>query len=125
MTRFSASLLLLSILSLAGCDGGAPQSAGGAGGNAATAAQALPPLDPALQATWDQTCGNCHSRAVSGAPLAGDAEAWAPRVAQGMDTLLDHTINGYKGMPPLGMCMACGEEEFRALIAWMSGMSDS
>jgi cytochrome c5 len=42
-------------------------------------------------------------------------------MAKGMDTLLDNTINGYKGMPPLGMCMDCGEEEFEALIRFMAG----
>ncbi len=123
LTRIPGVLLLAGVLFLSGCDGGAGPAPGA--GGAAPGGAALPPLAPELQATWDQTCGNCHSRAVSGAPLAGDAEAWAPRVAQGMDTLLDHTINGYKGMPPLGLCMACGEEEFRALIAWMSGMSES
>ncbi|MBE0763098.1 cytochrome c5 family protein, partial [Escherichia coli] len=50
---------------------------------------------------------------ASGAPLTGDAAAWAPRLAQGIDTLLDHSINGYKGMPPMGMCMQCSEEQFR------------
>ena len=123
LTRISAGLLLAGVVSLGGCDGGAG-SAPGATGAAPDRAE-LPSLSPELQATWDQSCGNCHSRAVSGAPLAGDTEAWAPRVAQGMDTLLEHTIHGYKGMPPLGLCMTCGEEDFRALIAWMSGMSES
>ncbi|KFF33545.1 cytochrome C [Pseudomonas aeruginosa VRFPA01] len=52
------------------------------------------------------------------------AAAWAPRLAQGMDTLLDHSINGYKGMPPMGMCMQCSEEQFRALIEFMSAAQD-
>ncbi len=48
----------------------------------------------------------------------------APRLAQGIDTLLDHSINGYKGMPPMGMCMQCSEEQFRALIDFMSAAQD-
>ena len=32
-----------------------------------------------------------------------------------------NTINGFNGMPPLGMCMDCGEEEFVALINFMAG----
>ena len=31
-----------------------------------------------------------------GAPKPGDAAAWAPRIAQGMDVLKSHAINGFK-----------------------------
>jgi cytochrome c5 len=37
-----------------------------------------------------------------------------------MPTLLDHTVSGYKGMPPLGSCGDCGETEFTALIEFMA-----
>ena len=37
-----------------------------------------------------------------------------------MDTLLDHSINGFQGMPPLGLCMQCTEADFRALIEFMA-----
>ncbi|WP_438268982.1 c-type cytochrome [Pseudomonas piscis] len=69
--------------------------------------------------------GSCPVAAnpASGAPLAGDAKAWAPRLAQGADILLDHSINGYQGMPPMGQCMQCSEEQFLALISFMSGHS--
>lgn len=77
------------------------------------------PSDPALANLYQQTCMACHTRPASGAPQTGSAEDWAPRLAQGMDTLLDHTINGYRGMPPLGSCMDCGEEDFKALINFM------
>ena len=52
---------------------------------------------------------------------SGNMGDWQPRLAKGMDTLLDHTINGFNGMPPLGMCMDCGEAEFVALINFMAG----
>jgi cytochrome c5 len=29
-------------------------------------------------------------------------------------------INGFGGMPPLGMCMDCSAEEFEALIVFMA-----
>jgi cytochrome c5 len=38
-----------------------------------------------------------------------------------MDLLVDHAIDGYKGMPPLGSCMDCTEAEFAALIRMMAG----
>ncbi len=85
------------------------------------AASTLKPADAALASLYEQSCKACHANPASGAPQAGDRAAWQPRVAQGMGTLIDHTVNGYKGMPPLGSCMDCGEDEFAALIAFMSG----
>ncbi|WP_152223603.1 cytochrome c5 family protein [Pseudomonas sp. SCB32] len=81
----------------------------------------LAPADKALAKIYDTSCKTCHANPASGAPQAGDLQAWRPRVAQGADSLLDHSINGYKGMPPMGMCMQCSEDEFLALISFMSG----
>lgn len=82
---------------------------------------AAAPSDPKLARLYDQTCKACHTSPGSGAPQAGDAAAWQSRMAQGMPVLLDRTINGYKGMPPLGSCMDCSEAEFEALIRFMAG----
>ncbi|MFA5938409.1 MAG: c-type cytochrome [Sinimarinibacterium sp.] len=87
---------------------------------AAVSAPAPTAADPAVQRLYDQTCKTCHSVPGTGAPLTGDAAAWAPRAAQGMDTLLEHAINGFKGMPPLGSCGDCSEDDFRALIRYMA-----
>ncbi|MDP9517703.1 c-type cytochrome [Pseudomonas protegens] len=81
------------------------------------------PADPALAQVYASSCQLCHANPASGAPLAGDAKAWAPRLAQGAETLLDHSINGYQGMPPMGLCMQCSEAQFLALISFMSGHS--
>ncbi|PYC31025.1 cytochrome C [Pseudomonas protegens] len=83
----------------------------------------LSPADPALAQVYASSCQLCHANPASGAPLAGDTKAWAPRLAQGADTLLDHSINGYQGMPPMGLCMQCSEAQFLALISFMSGHS--
>ena len=88
----------------------------------AAAAPDITPADPKLARLYAQTCKSCHALSGSGAPLAGDRAAWAPRVAQGMRVLLDHTAAGYKGMPPLGACADCTEKEFEALIRFMAGM---
>ncbi|MGH8449131.1 c-type cytochrome [Pseudomonas sp.] len=87
----------------------------------AAAASAMP-ADPALAQVYDTSCKLCHANPASGAPLVGDRAAWSPRVAQGSDTLLDHSINGYNGMPPMGLCMQCSEEQFLALISFMAGV---
>jgi cytochrome c5 len=57
---------------------------------------------------------------AANAPLTGDRKAWEPRIRQGTDTLLDHAINGYNGMPPMGQCVECSEEQFLQLIGFMA-----
>ncbi|RAI63180.1 cytochrome c5 family protein [Pseudomonas fluorescens] len=84
-------------------------------------AGAARPADTELAQVYDNSCKLCHANPSAGAPLTGDIKAWEPRVLQGADTLLDHAINGYNGMPPMGMCMQCSQEQFLALIAFMSG----
>jgi cytochrome c5 len=81
----------------------------------------LEPIDPALAAIYNRSCRSCHATGASQAPLSGVLENWAPRLEQGLDVLLDHTINGYGGMPPMGMCFDCDEAQFTALIRFMSG----
>lgn len=48
----------------------------------------------------------CHEAGVAFAPKVGDAAAWAPRIAQGTETLNKHAIEGFQGkagyMPPKG-----------------------
>jgi cytochrome c5 len=75
-----------------------------------------PAATPALAATaaadltgeqiYNQACVACHGGGVAGAPKFGDKAAWAPRIAQGMDTLNNHSLQGYQGkagyMPPKG-----------------------
>lgn len=92
----------------------------GCGQDRAPAAQALP-ADPKLARLYEQTCKACHTNPGTGAPQTGDRQAWVPRIAQGMPVLVDHTIQGFKGMPPLGSCMDCSEAEFEALIRYMAG----
>ena len=85
-------------------------------------AQAAPAitLSPELQAIYNRSCMTCHATPSTGAPQAGDRAAWAPRVAQGSELLLDHTINGFNAMPPMGACMDCSPEQYTALIEYMA-----
>lgn len=71
------------------------------------------------QQVYDQFCTACHATGVAGAPLLGDAAAWAPRIDQGMDTLWEHTLNGLNAMPPKGTCMNCSDEELRGVLDYM------
>jgi len=68
---------------------------------------------------YSQACIACHSTGVLGAPRKGNADDWAPRLAQGMDIVLEHSINGLNAMPPRGTCTKCSDEEILAAIEFM------
>lgn len=48
------------------------------------------------------TCFACHQAGLNGAPRFGDVGMWAPRIAQGKETLYQHALHGYRGMPAKG-----------------------
>jgi cytochrome c5 len=79
----------------------AGRAAPGAGPDAAAA---VADLDG--ETVYNQACVACHGAGIAGAPKFGDAAAWAPRIAQGPDTLHTHALQGYQGkggyMPPKG-----------------------
>ncbi len=65
------------------------------------------------------TCAACHTSGAAGAPKLGDAAAWAPRIAKGNDTLYNHAINGFNGMPAKGLCGDCSDDEIKAAVDHM------
>ncbi|MBV1871349.1 MAG: c-type cytochrome [Gammaproteobacteria bacterium] len=69
---------------------------------------------------YKQTCFACHGTGAAGAPKMGDKAAWAPRTAQGMATMLASVKNGKNAMPPGGLCMDCSDDDYKALINFMS-----
>lgn len=73
---------------------------------------------------FDTSCAACHATGVAGAPKLGDKAAWAPRVAQGADTLYEHAIKGFQGkagfMPPRGGSSA-SDAEVKAAVDYMVG----
>ena len=68
---------------------------------------------------YQSSCAACHGAGIMGAPKMGDAGAWSPRVAQGMDVLANHAINGFNAMPAKGGCVACSDDEIKAAIVYM------
>ncbi len=42
-------------------------------------------------------CAACHGADIGGAPKSFDRAAWAPRLAQGKETLYRHAIEGFQG----------------------------
>ena len=64
--------------------------------------------------------GACHAYAVAGAPKMGDAAQWEPRLAKGMEALVLSAKNGLGVMPAGGMCTTCSDDDYKALITYMS-----
>lgn len=77
-------------------------------------------LSPKLTQLFMQSCANCHTKPNTGAPLAGDRQAWQPILAKGLEKTLERTINGYAGMPPGGLCFECTPEDLEQLILFMA-----
>ena len=71
-------------------------------------------------------CTSCHTSGVAGAPKVGDKTMWAPRIAQGIDTLVKHAIEGYHGpdgnyMPAKGGNPALTDEQVTSAVRWIVG----
>jgi cytochrome c5 len=73
---------------------------------------------------YNGVCIACHAPpGVGGAPALGDSDAWAARIAQGMDTLIDHALHGFTGssgvMPRKGERVDLSDEEIIAAVEYM------
>lgn len=75
------------------------------------------------QAVYASACTVCHAQGVAGAPVTGDVDGWAARIAQGVDILYQHSIEGFLGeagyMPPKGGRMDLSDDEVRAAVDYM------
>lgn len=95
----------------------------------APAPESTAPAGTTVQSTalgkkvYDGLCFSCHGAGVAGAPKTGDKAAWAARIAQGMDTLYTHSINGFQGstgvMPPKGGNIGLSDDEVKAAVDHM------
>jgi len=78
---------------------------------------ATPAIDG--QAIYTSVCFACHDTGVAGAPKRGDAAAWEPRLAQGIETVYDHAINGLNVMPPKGGNPSLSDAEVKAAVDYL------
>lgn len=99
---------------LTGCDSGPSQE------QILATAQTLTAQDASLNEIYQRSCKNCHTLVDTGAPLTGDQHEWAKRLEKGKEALVNNVIYGFGGMPPFGLCMECGPEEFEALVDFMA-----
>jgi len=73
---------------------------------------------------YSSTCTTCHAAGVAGAPIVGNAEQWAAVLEQReIEAVYANAINGIGGMPAMGLCMTCSEDEIKATVDYMIGQS--
>ncbi len=70
---------------------------------------------------YNAACMACHTTGAGGAPMLGDAAAWADRIAKGTEALYASGVNGVPGtgMIAKGGCMNCSDEEIHAAVDYM------
>ncbi|MBA6413821.1 cytochrome c5 family protein [Parahaliea sp. F7430] len=85
----------------------------------APASLAEPPMDK-----YNSSCAVCHATGVAGAPKTGDVAAWQPRLEKGMEQMMQSVNGGLNAMPPKGMCFNCSDEDYQALIEYMSSPAE-
>jgi cytochrome c5 len=76
------------------------------------------------KAIFGHLCTTCHSTGATGAPKITDKSAWAPRIKEGIATLVKHAIDGYTGpdgnhMPAKGGNPALTDAQVEATVKWM------
>jgi cytochrome c5 len=71
---------------------------------------------------YNSVCTACHTAGVAGAPKLEQA-AWDARIAQGMDTMVEHAVLGFTGaagmMPAKGGKMDLTDEQVQVTVQWM------
>lgn len=79
------------------------------------------------QKTYQAACFACHGTGAAGAPKLGDKAAWKARIAQGMDTLNEHALKGFKGqtgfMPAKGGRADLSDAAVKAAVKYMVDQS--
>jgi len=83
------------------------------------------PVETALTGpqVFNEACIVCHGNGIGSAPMLTDADNWAPRIKQGVETLRSHAIDGYTGsagyMPPKGARLDLSDQEIHAAVDYM------
>lgn len=88
-----------------------------------TAAPAPQPDLAHGQQIYRQACAFCHDKGVAGAPRLGDAAAWSPRLAQGMEVLHASALRGKGAMPAKGGNPSLADSDVIAAVDYLSAQA--
>jgi cytochrome c5 len=75
------------------------------------------------EAVFKAVCAACHETGAAGAPKAGDAGQWAPRIAEGQEKLVSNAINGIRAMPAKGGNPDLDDVEVERAVVFMANKS--
>jgi cytochrome c5 len=96
-------------------------------GKAPATQTAAAPVNTAGQGIYNRTCAMCHASGAAGAPIPGNKSEWEPRIAQGMDVLYQHSLEGFTGdkgmMPARGGSPNLSDDEVKAAVDFMVARS--
>jgi cytochrome c5 len=95
---------------------------------AAATAQAAPQGDNGKgEHVYKGTCAMCHGTGAGGAPMFKSKEEWGPRIAQGLDTLHTHALQGFSGakgtMPAKGGNVSLSDDDVKSAVDYMASMA--
>jgi len=79
-----------------------------------------PPGQRTGEQVFKAVCISCHGTGLAGSPKFGDAAAWAPHIAKGYDTLVDHALKGFNAMPAKGGSPDLSDDEVKRAVAYMA-----
>lgn len=68
---------------------------------------------------YTEVCSLCHGTIMSVAPTIGNRDAWASRIKQGDDVLVQHALHGYRQMPARGGMSTLTDGEVRDAVQYM------
>ncbi len=71
------------------------------------------------KSVFNHTCLTCHGNSVRDAPRVGDMQAWQPRLAQGLETLIQHALEGHGRMPAKGGYTTLTDHEVSSAVAYV------
>ena len=87
------------------------------------AASTGPHVDKSGEEVTKAVCAMCHAAGLMQAPTIGNKEQWAPRIAQGYETLVKHAIEGIRNMPARGGNPDLTDGEIANAVAHMANAS--
>lgn len=83
-------------------------------------ASAAPAESMSGEQVYQTACVVCHGAGIAGAPKFGDAAAWEPRIAQGVEILYEHALNGFNAMPAKGGNAGLSDDAVKSAVDYMT-----
>lgn len=128
MNKYGFGLLFLCGAALVACGKSeAPTTTAAPAAEPVVAAAAPVAENTVGKSVYGRVCAMCHASGAAGAPKPGNQAEWAPRIAQGNDTLYKHAIVGFTGakgmMPARGGNATLTDNEVKAAVDYMVSLS--